>query len=86
MWMASLCLWELARNAHNSLIARICQGPFTISADGSNDSHSKQFPIVIRSINADSGCVTSELLSVTATGENLKRLEYEISFNNVQIE
>jgi len=57
------------------------------STDGSNDDKSKQFPIVIRTLN--SGLVSSEFLSVpicegSATGEIiLKLLEAELMYRNV---
>eukprot|EP00745_Piridium_sociabile_P015859 TRINITY_DN23683_c0_g2_i1.p1 TRINITY_DN23683_c0_g2~~TRINITY_DN23683_c0_g2_i1.p1 ORF type:complete len:488 (+),score=133.55 TRINITY_DN23683_c0_g2_i1:473-1936(+) len=54
-------------------------GPFTVSTDGSNDADSKQFPLVIRTVNTVTGLVMSELLGVpvlngSATGENIFNL------------
>ena len=55
------------------------------SIDGSNDNKSKQYPIVNRSVNVDTGVVSSELLSIpiceeSATGENIfKLLEAELA-------
>ena len=54
----------MAEMAQDSLGTWMQKGPFTISADGSNDAGSRQFPLVIPSINEDNGLVTSELLSV----------------------
>ena len=62
---------------------------FTLSTDGSNDDKSKQYPIVIRSVNVDTGVVNSELLSIpiceeSATGENIfKLLEAELASRDV---
>lgn len=47
-----------------TLANRMRSGPFTLSTDGSNDAGSKQFPIVIRTLNPDTKLVTSEVLSV----------------------
>lgn len=51
-------------------------GPFSVSTDGSNDADSKQYPLVIRSLDPASGLVNSELLCVpicsgSSTGENI---------------
>lgn len=48
-------------------------GPFSLSTDGSNDSSSKQFPLVIRCPGSD-GLIHSEVLSLpicdgSSTGE-----------------
>ena len=53
-------LKELARTAQRILIERMKTGPFTISTDGSNDAHSKQFSAV----HPDTCAVSSELLSL----------------------
>ena len=38
--------------------------PFSISTDRSSDSDSKQYPLVVRSFDPESGTVNSELLSI----------------------
>ena len=68
----------IAQDTKHSLRARMKRGPFTISTDGSNDSDSKLYPIVIRCVS-DSGLVCSELLSIPvcdgpATRENIFKL------------
>ena len=59
----------------NELADRMRSGPFTISTDGSNDHTSKQFPMVVRTVDAVTKMVNSELLSIpicngSATGIN----------------
>eukprot|EP00745_Piridium_sociabile_P042107 TRINITY_DN8429_c0_g1_i5.p1 TRINITY_DN8429_c0_g1~~TRINITY_DN8429_c0_g1_i5.p1 ORF type:complete len:377 (-),score=57.46 TRINITY_DN8429_c0_g1_i5:308-1438(-) len=76
---ATAVIKEMAAQTSNDLQKRMKAGPYTVSTDGSNDTDSKQFPLVIRSINADTGLVTSELLSVpncqgSATGQNIFNL------------
>ena len=55
---------EMASSARENLIARMKSGPYSISTDGSNDSESKQYPIVVRTFNPDTSEVTSELLNL----------------------
>lgn len=55
---------ELAHKISHTLAERMKSGPFTLSTDGSNDEKSKQFPVVIRTLDTKSGSVNSELLSV----------------------
>ena len=56
---------KMAEMAQDSLGTRMQKGPFTTSADGSNDADSKQFPpFAIQPMNEDNGLVTSALLSV----------------------
>lgn len=69
-------LHDLAYMARSDLSKRMRSGPFSISTDGSNDDTSKQFPLVIRSINPATMAVNSELLSVpvcngSATGKTI---------------
>ena len=54
-------------------------GPFTISTDGSQDAQEKLFPLVVRTVDQETGQVHSELLSVPAlsdraTSENIFKL------------
>ena len=75
---ATAVIKAMAQDTKHSLRARMKRGPFTISTDGSNDSDSKLYPIVIRCVS-DSGLVCSELLSIPvcdgpATGENIFKL------------
>jgi len=55
---------KMAEMAQDSLRTWMQKGSFTISTNGTNDADSKQFPLVIQSMNEDNGLVTSELLSV----------------------
>lgn len=71
---ATAMIAEMATIQQKSLEERMKSGPFTISTDGSNDNISKQYPMVVRTIDPNSGLVNSELLSVpicteSATGE-----------------
>lgn len=75
---ATALLIDIAGDAQKELAERMKTGPFSISTDGSNDSSSKQYPLVVRMIN-DSGLVHSELLSIpvcseASTGENIFQL------------
>ncbi|XP_021346237.1 uncharacterized protein LOC110445779 [Mizuhopecten yessoensis] len=65
---------EIATLQQGSLAERMKMRPFTISTDGSNDEKSKQYPIVVRTLDTKTGTVNSELLSIpickgSATGE-----------------
>lgn len=55
---------ELARKSQNALRNQMRSGLFSIATDGSNDAESKQYPLVVRCIDPETGTVTSELLSV----------------------
>lgn len=55
---------ELAHMISGTLAQRMKDGPFTLSTDGSNDERSKQYPVVVRTVDTKSGSVNSELLSV----------------------
>ena len=60
----------------SSLVHRMREGPFTISTDGSNDTGSKLFPLVVRVVDDSSSTVNLEVLAVTscegpATGRNI---------------
>jgi hypothetical protein len=62
-----------------SLCERMRNNPYTISTDGSNDSGSKQYPLVVRTLNPQTGLIDSELLSIpvcteASTGENIFKL------------
>ena len=61
---ATTLVKELARGQQQSLSERRRTSAFTLSTDDSNDDKSKQYPIVIRSVNVDTGVVSSELLSI----------------------
>lgn len=80
---------EMSEIKKEDLITRMKHGPYTISTDGSNDTQSKQYPIVVRSFNQKSGQVNSELLSVpicdgAATGENIFNLvDKELNNNKI---
>lgn len=76
---ASAIANHLATGVKSNLIERMRNQPFTMSTDGSNDSDSKLFPIVIRSFDEDAGEVRSDVLSVpnckeAATGKNIFEL------------
>ena len=55
----------MAKSASDGLAAKMRQGPFTISTDGSSDQKDKQYPIVV-SVPGDKGVETG-LLSVQVT-------------------
>ena len=80
---------ELARGQQHSLADRMRTAAFTLSTDGSNDDKSKQFPLVIRSVDVNTGLVTSQLLSIpicerSATGEHIfQLLEADLASRNV---
>ena len=86
---ATALVKELSHGQQVSLSDRMRTSAFTISTDGSNDDKSKQFALVIRSVNINTGLVSSELLSIpickgSATGENIfKLLESELTRRNV---
>ena len=61
---ATALLKELAHMTRGELADRMRSGPFTISTDGSNDETSKQFPLVIRTVDSKTKAVNSELLSI----------------------
>ena len=73
---ATAVIKEVAATCREGLIRRMKLQPFTLSTDGSNDTASKQFPIVVRTYNPDCKLVTSELLNLAvcdgpATGKDL---------------
>lgn len=68
----------MAEIRQERIIQKMRDGPYTISTDGSNDDSSKQYPIVVRTMDS-TGTVNSELLSVpicqqASTGENIFKL------------
>lgn len=80
---ATAVIKEVAKTAKESLVQRMKSQPYTISTDGSNDSNSKQYPIVVRCLNPETNEVTSELLSLaicngSATGNRIKAILYYI--------
>lgn len=85
----SAVLDHMAKVTHQSLKDRLKNQPFTISTDGSNDSKSKLYPVVVRTFDEVAGEVRSDLLSVpeckdSATGENIfKLLDAELQSNNI---
>lgn len=69
----------LAHNSQSNIVAALQEQPFSVSTDGSNDSDSKLYPIVVRYQNGLTGRVDCALLSVPnleldATGENIAGL------------
>ena len=54
------------REESASIAERMRKGPYTVSTDGSNDSGSgsKQFPVVVRTINRQTGLVESQMLAL----------------------
>ncbi|XP_070209689.1 protein FAM200C-like [Littorina saxatilis] len=78
---ATAMIKEMAQEESASIAERMKKGPYTVSTDGSNDSGSgsKQFPLVVRTINRETGLVESQMLALTvcngpATGENIANL------------
>jgi hypothetical protein len=61
---STILVKELAHKISHTLAERMKSGPFTLSTDGSNDEKSKQYPVVIRTLDMKSGSVNSDLLSV----------------------
>ena len=73
---ATALLIDIAHSTEKNLTERMQMGPYTISTDGSNDASSKQYPLVVRTLDPMSGMVHSELLSLpvcteASTGENI---------------
>ena len=68
---------EMAKSASDGLAAKMRQGPFTISTDGSNDQKDKQYPIVV-SVPGDKGVETGllsvQVTNLPGTGSNIFRL------------
>ena len=69
----------MAAIVKEELTIRMQSSPFSISIDGSSDSDSKQYPLVVPSFDQESGTVNSELLSIAicdgfATGINIFNL------------
>jgi hypothetical protein len=67
---STVLIGELASIARDDLVKRMREGPFTISTDDSNDNISKQFPMVVRTLDLKSVGVNSELLSVSICDES----------------
>ena len=72
---ATAMLQELAEDSKTTLAQQMKDRPFTVSMDGSNDTESKLFPIVVQTVNRTSA-VKSDILSVPqcegpATGRNI---------------
>lgn len=55
---------ELSAVTMDNIATRIWCQPFAISTDGSNDDTTKQFPIVVRTLDPITMAVYSELLSI----------------------
>ena len=60
----------------DKLLARMKNGPFSLSTDGSNDSNSKQYPIVVRTLDPETLLVSSEVVELPiledrSTGKNI---------------
>jgi hypothetical protein len=86
---ATCLVKTMGQYAQSDLIKKMKSGVFSISTDGSNDEHSKQFPLVIRTLSeeAETRQVTSELLSVPtvdgcATGEAIFKLIEKVFVEN----
>lgn len=76
---ATAIIHDLASMTQKSLSERLKSASFSISTDGSNDATSKQYPLVVRTKNTETGLVNSELLSIpvcseAATGQNIFNL------------
>jgi len=69
----------LADSTQSDVVKALKCQPFSVSTDGSNDSHSKLYPVVVRYQNSVTGLVDCTLLSLPnlefdATGENIAGL------------
>ena len=67
---------DIAKKHKHTLLARMKSAPFSLATDGSNDSNSKLFPIVVRTVNPDTLSVESEVVSLpvledSSTGKNI---------------
>ncbi|XP_021376724.1 uncharacterized protein LOC110465317 [Mizuhopecten yessoensis] len=86
---ATAIICDLADITKKSLAERMRTAPFTVSIDGSNDDTSKQFPLVVRTVDPESMTVDSELLSIpvcteSATGRNIFGLmDKELKARNI---
>ena len=89
---ATCLVKTLAKTQQQCLTARLENMAFTLSTDGGNDSTSKQYPVVVRSIDQETGLVNSELLSLPtcterSTGENIfNLLNAELQSRNLRWE
>lgn len=66
---ATAIICDLADITKTTLAERMRTGPFTVSTDGSNDDMSKQFPLVVRTLDPSTLTVNSELLSIPVCNE-----------------
>ena len=67
---------DIAKVHKDSLLERMKTSPFSLSTDGSNDSNSKLYPIVVRTVNPQTLSVEAEVVSLpvldeSATGKNI---------------
>ena len=67
---ATAIIMDLAKITKKDISERMRTGPFTISTDGSNDAKSKQFPLVVRTVDPVTSTVNSELLSIPICKES----------------
>ena len=63
---ATAIIQEMAQEEAAAIAERMRTGPYTVSTDGSNDcgTGSKQFPLVVRAINKETGLIESQLLAL----------------------
>ena len=71
----------MARCTTQEIVTRLQNGPFCLSTDGSNDTSSKLYSIVVTFYDAVQENVTSSVLSVPAlerdsTGRNIGTVSY----------
>lgn len=76
---ATAIVKDLASKHKKLLVERMRNGPFSLSTDGSNDSNSKLYPIVVRTVNPETLKVEAEVVSLpvleeSSTGENIFKL------------
>lgn len=82
---------EMAHCTTQEIVTRLQNGPFCLSTDGSNDTSSKLYPIVVTFYDAVQENVTSSVLSVPAlegdsTGHNIgKLLLSQLEFHKIPI-
>jgi len=76
---ATAIVKDLAAKHQTLLLERMKKYPFSLATDGSNDSNSKLYPIVVRTVDPDTLLVNAEVVSLpvleeSATGENIFNL------------
>ena len=67
---ATAIVKDLAKKHQGGLLQRMWNGPFSMATDGSNDSNSKLYPIVVHTVNPETLTVDAEVVSVPVLEES----------------